>query len=90
MFDTGERIRSPRELSVAIQRMTNGSIYYHFLEARRRTPLGKDDFTAWLKEEEKKNLRYISALESIDFFFHSLSHLKEELVNALAKAERKR
>ncbi|HEU5360902.1 MAG TPA: DUF5752 family protein [Candidatus Deferrimicrobiaceae bacterium] len=90
VFDTGERIRSPRELSVAIQRMTNGSIYYHFLEARRRTPLGKDDFTAWLKEEEKKNLRYISALESIDFFFHSLSHLKEELVNALAKAERKR
>ena len=89
VFDTEERILTPRELAAAIRGMTNGSIYYHFLEARRRTPGGKDDFTAWLREEEKKNARYIRALESIDFFFHSLSHLKEELIDALAKGERK-
>jgi MoaA/NifB/PqqE/SkfB family radical SAM enzyme len=64
--------------------MTNGSIYYHFLEARRRTPAGNDDFTAWLREEENRNAKYIRALESIDFYFHSLRNLKEELVSALA------
>lgn len=90
VFDTGERVVSPKELAPAIKRMTNGSIYYHFLEARRRPPVGKDDFTAWLKGEEKKNARYIRALDSIDFYFHSLSNLKEELVVALAKVERKR
>lgn len=90
VFDTGERVVSPKELAPAIKRMTNGSIYYHFLEARRRPPVGKDDFTAWLKGEEKKNARYIRALDSIDFYFHSLSNLKEELVAALAKVERKR
>jgi hypothetical protein len=84
VFDTGERIASPRELRAAIARMTNGSIYYHFLEARRRTPAGNDDFTAWLREEENRNAKYIRALESIDFYFHSLRNLKEELVSALA------
>lgn len=89
VFDTGDRIDSPRELAAAIGGMTNGSIYYHFLEARRRTPVGKDDFTAWLREEEKKNARYIRALESIDFYFHSLSNLKEEIVAALSRVDRK-
>ena len=69
--------------------MTNGSVYYHFLEARRREPVRRDDFSAWLKAEEKKNAKYIRALESIDFYFHSLSNLKDNLVSALEKAERK-
>ncbi len=51
---------------------------------------GKDDFTAWLREEEKKNARYIRALESIDFYFHSLSKLKEEIVAALSRVDKKR
>ncbi len=90
VFDTGERITSPRDLAPAIRNMTNGSVYYHFLEARRRTQAGKDDFSAWLREEEKKNAKYIRALDSIDFYFHSLSNLKEELITALEKVERKR
>jgi hypothetical protein len=85
VFDTGERIASPRELCAAIGRMTNGSIHYHFLEARRRTPARTDDFTAWLREKENRNAKYIRALGSIDFYFHSLRDLKEELVSALAK-----
>jgi len=87
VLDTGERIASPRELRPAIGRMTNGSIYYHFLEARRRTPDRSDDFTAWLREEEKRNAKYIRALESIDFYFHSLRDLKRELVSALSGVE---
>ena len=90
VFDTGERITSPRDLAPAIRNMTNGSVYYHFLEARRRTQAGKDDFSAWLREEEKKNAKYIRALDSIDFYFHSLSNLKEELITALENVERKR
>jgi len=90
VFDTGERVNSPKELGAAIRKMTNGSIFFHFLEARRRDPVGMDDFSAWLKGEEKKNAKYFRALESIDFYFHSLSNLKEEIIAALAKVERKR
>jgi hypothetical protein len=90
VIDTGERVNSPKELGAAIRKMTNGSIFFHFLEARRRVPVGMDDFSAWLKGEEKKNAKYIRTLASIDFYFHSLSNLKEEIIAALAKVERKR
>lgn len=90
VFDTGDRVGNPRELAKAIRGMTDGSVYYHFLEARRREPVGSDDFSTWLKGEEKRNAKYIRALESIDFYFHSLNQLKEEIVAALERVERKR
>ena len=89
VFDTGIRISHPRELAGAIGAITGGSVYYHFLEARRRPPLGKDDFTAWLLENEdgEKNRRYIEALSRIDFYFHTLLHLRRELVKVLSDLE---
>jgi hypothetical protein len=86
VFDTGERIRNPRELAPAIRRMTNGSIYYHFLEALRRPPVGKDDFSVWLLEAGEKYAPYLLSLGAIDIYFHSLTHLRAELVRALAQA----
>jgi len=90
IFDTGERIRSPRALAPAILGMTNGSIYYHFLEALRRPPVGKDDFSAWLLEAGDDFAPCIHALEAIDFHFHSLPHLRKELARVLAAGEEMR
>lgn len=84
IFDTGERIRSPRELALAILTMTNGSIYYHFLEAQRRSPVGKDDFSAWLLEAGEEFAPCIRELGAIDFHFYSLTHLRKELARVLA------
>ncbi|MGE5698446.1 MAG: DUF5752 family protein [Deltaproteobacteria bacterium] len=85
VFDTGERIEHPRELASAIRRMTNGSIYFHFLEALRRPPLGKDDFSAWLLEKGEDYAPYLRSLGSIDVQFHSLAHLRKELVESLVQ-----
>ncbi len=89
VFDTGIRISHPREFAAAIGAMTGGSVYFHFLEARRRPPFGKDDFTAWLLENDNggKNRLYIEALARIDFYFHSLIHLRRELINVLSSLE---
>jgi len=81
-FDTGDRITHPRELAAAVRGMTNGSVYYHFLEARRRLAGGTDDFSAWLQEEPEKNRNLIGALESIDFYFYSLAELRRQIVQA--------
>jgi len=86
VFDTGERVRNPQELSPAIRRMTNGSIYYHFLEALRRPPAGKDDFSAWLLDAGEEYAPYLLSLGTIDIYFHSLAHLRSELVRALTQA----
>jgi hypothetical protein len=86
-FDTGDRVLHPRDLAPVIQRMTNSSVYFHFLEARRRPPRQEDDFTAWLRENGGDIEPYIQALASIDFYFYSLSELRQELVRVLLKAE---
>jgi hypothetical protein len=89
VFDTGMRISHPREFAAAIGAMTAGSVYFHFLEARRRPPFGKDDFTAWLLENNdgEKNRPYIEALARIDFYFHTLIHLRRELTKVLSALE---
>jgi hypothetical protein len=83
VFDTGQRINHPDELAATISGMTNSSIYFHFLEARRRPPLGVDDFSAWLINEGKEWEHYIQALGSVDIAFNSLAELRKELVKIL-------
>lgn len=84
VFDTGARITSPERLPEAIARMTNGAIYYHFLEARRRPPVGSDDFTAWLAGFPDQE-PWCRALRSVDFAFFTLTELRGELVRVLEK-----
>ena len=67
--------------------MTNSSVYYHFLEARRRPPTGKDDFSAWLMECGEEYRPYVDALSAIDFYFNSLGYLRREIARVLAVRE---
>lgn len=71
-----ERIHQPQELLPAIRRMSTGSLYFHFLKARRRPPVGCDDFTAWLPAFGSAWQPYIGALRELDFYFSTLSQLK--------------
>ena len=87
VFSAGVRIAHPSRLAPYIRKMTNGSVYYHFLEARRRPPLGVDDFSAWLAECGEEYRPYIEALASIDFYFHTLQHLRREIARVLTEAK---
>jgi hypothetical protein len=87
VFDTGERIFDPHDLSRAIGTMTNSSIYFHFLEARRRPPFRIDDFSVWLLEAQNEYQHYLAALQSIDFAFYTLAEIRCELVRALSSNE---
>ncbi len=87
VIDTGERIADPQGLPQAIRGMTNGGVYYHFLEARRRAPVGMDDFSAWLAECGEAYAPWVKALASIDYYFHTLTHLRADILRALAGAE---
>jgi hypothetical protein len=83
VFETSDRICHPLEMPEGIRQMTNGSIYYHFLEGLRRPPRHIDDFSTWLLDCGPKWEAYVSAIAGIDFYFKSLSVLREELSNAL-------
>jgi hypothetical protein len=84
VFDTGLRITSPETLPEAIGKMTNSSIYFHFLEARRRDPVGMDDFSSWLAGFPGQEA-WCRALHSVDFVFFTLTDLRDELVRILGK-----
>lgn len=80
VFDAGITLRTPADFVNQLPHMSNSTIYYHFLEARRRTTDRVDDFTFWLKFLDDTSSELISALSSIDFYFLSLTELKHTLI----------
>jgi hypothetical protein len=48
VFDTTRRVDRPDSLPEVLPTLSLGSIFYHFVDARRRTEDGRDDFSAWL------------------------------------------
>jgi len=80
VLDTGKRIYRPQDLAQAVASMSLGSIFYHFIDARRRTDLGVDDFRAWLIPMGKYD-EVIESIASMDPYFTTLSELKEALLS---------
>lgn len=85
VFDTRVSIESIPALLPAIVNMTPGSIYYHVIEARRRTTGGLDDFSTWLLDMGGEALNLAGALSGIDFYFLSLRELQERLIAVLCE-----
>ncbi len=79
VFDTRKIINKPYELVDAIPAMTRSSIFYHFIDARRRTPENIDDFRAWLKGFNGEYEFLCELLSTVDPFFPTLSELREQL-----------
>jgi hypothetical protein len=84
VFDTGVELREPEDLKQELPDMSYGSIYYHFVEARRRTPNGLDDFSAWLATFEDGIEGLLKLLGAIDFYYLSLAELKQSLIRNLS------
>lgn len=80
VFDTPYWINTPSEFKEVIPSLSTHSIFYHFIEARRRLPGGVDDFSNWLQQvfgEKYQDL--IHELKEIDPYFLTLQELKETL-----------
>lgn len=84
VLDTGKRIHHPKELAQAVASMSLGSIFYHFIDARRRTTDGADDFRAWLLPMERYQ-DLVESLANLDPYFTTLSELKEELIHLFSE-----
>lgn len=82
VFDTGIALSQPQDLVGLLPQLSRGSIYYHFVEARRRTPNGMDDFSVWLMEFGDEAKPLIKALAGIEFYFLTLTELQDKLVTA--------
>ncbi|MCG5536650.1 DUF5752 family protein [Ectothiorhodospira mobilis] len=85
-FDTRHRIASPQALAVLMPHLSTGSIFYHFIDARRRAPGQMDDFRAWLEAfgEEADGMR--QALAGVEPYFASLGEIRQRLAEATRRA----
>ena len=79
IFDTGVIYKDPKDLLKAIPNMSLGSIFFHFIDARRRTPDKKNDLSAWLSGFGDTYKGLIEALDEIDPYFTTLTDLRHEI-----------
>jgi hypothetical protein len=84
VFDTREKIAGPEHLLGALPKMSVGSIFYHFIDARRRSPEMMDDFRSWLRSYRDGYADLCSQLASVDPYFGSLVELRTQLTNLFA------
>ncbi len=79
IFDTGISLSDPGKFLDIIQNISLGSVFYHFIDSRRRTLEGKNDFSLWLKGFGKKYKGLGDALDKIDPSFATLNELRLEI-----------
>ena len=78
VFSTFLQINRPSDLVKSIPLMSRSSIFYHFIDARRRTVESKDDFSTWLGGF-KNYEELLERLSQIDPYFISLADLQSKL-----------
>jgi hypothetical protein len=79
VFDTELKAERPEDLVYLLPKMSSGSIFYHYVDAQRRTTDGVDDFSLWLGGlgESFEPLR--QRIMAMDPWFSSLAQLRDEL-----------
>jgi hypothetical protein len=85
VFDTGLQAQTATELARLIPRLSTGSVFYHFIESRRRPPVGLDDFSAWLATTPNGSAELAERLSNVNYYFVSLTELRDKLEAVFAK-----
>jgi hypothetical protein len=79
--DTGLSAKRPSELAALIPVLSTGSVFFHFIDARRRPPLRRDDFSFWLEGFDPDLRSVREDLQSIDCYQWSLTELRERIAS---------
>lgn len=78
-FQTQYRISYPREIVKVLPLLTHSSLFYHVIDAARRTPNHTDDFCEWLSEDKEYDT-LVNAIQQIDPYLISLGDLQKKLL----------
>ena len=79
VFDTHKKVANPQELAAIIPLLSTSSVFYHFIDARRRLQ-HRDDFSSWLLHFNDEYGELCDKLAAIDPYFGSLTQLRTKLV----------
>jgi hypothetical protein len=79
VFDSGLRFCSPPDLLPHLDSLSVGNIFYHFIDARSRTPQRCDDFSTWLMGFGDEYADLIGSLRNLDPYFSSLKEIRQRV-----------
>lgn len=80
IFDTHQEVNEPDEFTLILPDMSLGSIFYHFIDAKRRNESGLDDFHNWIKDLGDEYADLCQSIRQIDPYFSTLAELRSRLV----------
>lgn len=83
IFDTPVRLHKTEELPKAISEFSASSIFFHFIDARRRVQEGSDDFQVWIRREWPEHEELAHRLADIDPYFRTLISLRSRIVKVV-------
>jgi hypothetical protein len=79
VVDTGLSVDTPEQLGSVLPSLSEQSVFYHFIDARRRTEQGWDDFRTWLSCFGERYSGLIERIGAVDPFFSSLWQMRRTL-----------
>lgn len=82
VFNTNLSLKDPLEMADFVPGMSSGSIFFHFIDGRRRNDEEMDDFRKWLTQFEDRHKGLIELIDAIDPYFSSLTELRSQLTLA--------
>jgi len=83
VFDTHVSFERPAQLAEAVKTLSTSSVFYHFIDARRRLADSSDDFRSWLAGLSGYE-ELIAQLAHVDPYFVTLTELKDQLAAMFA------
>jgi hypothetical protein len=86
IFDARQTAETPEALGEILPRLGLGSIYYHFIDARLRPPINRNDFSTWLDHFGLEYEQLSSAIQSVDPYFSSLTRTHHVLCELFQQA----
>ncbi|MGX2039232.1 DUF5752 family protein [Methylocaldum sp. MU1018] len=84
VFRTDLQFFTPEALAARIGQMSVSSIFYHFIDAKRRNENRLDDFRNWLDSFEGRYESLCRCLAKIDPYFTSLTQLRAKLASVFS------
>lgn len=79
VFSTRHQITKPEELVTLFPKLTNGSLFYHMIDARRRVTNRSNDFSLWLMQFGDPYKELQDSLNHVDPYFISLTDLQNKI-----------
>jgi hypothetical protein len=84
VVDAELSVDSPEQLGRILPALSEQSVFYHFIDARRRTDNGWDDFRSWLSCFDDGYGTLIDRIGAVDPFFSSLRQMRRKLAGIFA------